>query len=1188
MAEVDSLEIKIEASATKAVERVTELIKKLEELKAAYTNVPNNSFGGEKKTNIPGPSKSTKQDYSSLREIIASVGKEMANMKPKALQAAKAAAQASNALRSIGGEKFNPSVAQVSDTLDSLSASLKSTNTVWGNTKANVQTTASTFAMLPPNIQRAVLANAKMQSSNHNTAKSFGILGTGISGATAKFGVYYLMAKRVTVAMADIIEGAKEWDGIEVRFLRTFGEDAEGVYNWIQRLNSELKINTQMFMQYSSLYGSLLKGFGLQQEKVTTISVGLTELSYDIWAAYNDRYKTLEDASEAVRSAITGEIEPIRNAGIALTEASLQEYLDSVGMAGVKMSELAESQKAEVRYAAMVDAALSQGIVGTYAKETTTAEGAIRTLNQQVKSLAQSFGSLLIPMLMEVIPWVQAFVDLANDAIMAIAAFFNIEIRKVDFGRNVGEIAPGAEEAETALGGAADAAKELKNAMLGIDELNVISPPTAASGGGSAGLSGWEGLELDTLWDESIFKNIQTEVDTIKGYLEDILPLVTGIATGFALWKITGNLVPTLSGLPGLLGGLMITTGVTLLIDSITDVIFGEGLTWENLLKGGGGGALAGGGIGFLLAKALGLSWTGSMITGAVIGLGVSVEVLGITDIIANGIDLENLLSTIVGGVATVAGGGVLGKKIADFILTAFKGSAVAKAIQSVGGSAGAGMIAAGGSGVLAGVPMFITGLYESLKNGISWLSATLTALGSTLSGAGVGTIIGSLGGPIGAGIGALIGLAAGLITDFGVWLYQHWDEVKQKLSEWWDGIVQFFTEALPSWWNETVAPWFTFEKWSELLYNIGHAFGQAWGSVVSFWTESVPTWWNESVAPWFTLEKWAELFSSIGASIESSWNSVVTWWDENIIKWWNESVMPWFTLEKWAELGSNIWSGITSGMGNLWEGAKKIGSDIFGGITEGLGGLWNGAKDLAGNFVSGFRDGLDSHSPSKEMVDVGEDAMDGLFIPFSRLSSITDMLAVELDNMRAIASTFASDTLAMIKNGIDTFLVALTDGEAAAKDATDSMTRMFRTMSNNSVSAINGIISRLNAIPRNITTVHTIITESVSGGSSKSTKAYASGGFPDHGQLFLAREAGPELVGTIGGNTAVANNAQIEAGIEEAAYRGFMRAMSAQQQQPVVVENKVYLDRKQLRASMKQADREAGANIMSGGVLAY
>ena len=45
--------------------------------------------------------------------------------------------------------------------------------------------------------------------------------------------------------------------------------------------------------------------------------------------------------------------------------------------------------------------------------------------------------------------------------------------------------------------------------------------------------------------------------------------------------------------------------------------------------------------------------------------------------------------------------------------------------------------------------------------------------------------------------------------------------------------------------------------------------------------------------------------------------------------------------------------------------------------------------------------------------------------------------------------------------------------------------------------------------------------------------KTYAQGGFPDIGQLFIANEAGPELVGTMGGSTAVANNEQIVEGIK-------------------------------------------------------
>ena len=44
--------------------------------------------------------------------------------------------------------------------------------------------------------------------------------------------------------------------------------------------------------------------------------------------------------------------------------------------------------------------------------------------------------------------------------------------------------------------------------------------------------------------------------------------------------------------------------------------------------------------------------------------------------------------------------------------------------------------------------------------------------------------------------------------------------------------------------------------------------------------------------------------------------------------------------------------------------------------------------------------------------------------------------------------------------------------------------------------------------------------------------RGYATGGYPTTGQMFIARDAGPEYVGTMGGHTAVANNEQIVAGI--------------------------------------------------------
>lgn len=54
-----------------------------------------------------------------------------------------------------------------------------------------------------------------------------------------------------------------------------------------------------------------------------------------------------------------------------------------------------------------------------------------------------------------------------------------------------------------------------------------------------------------------------------------------------------------------------------------------------------------------------------------------------------------------------------------------------------------------------------------------------------------------------------------------------------------------------------------------------------------------------------------------------------------------------------------------------------------------------------------------------------------------------------------------------------------------------------------------------------------------------------ASGGMVNTGQLFIAREAGPEMVGTMGGRTTVANNDQIVAGISSGVYNAVVSAMA-------------------------------------------
>lgn len=73
-------------------------------------------------------------------------------------------------------------------------------------------------------------------------------------------------------------------------------------------------------------------------------------------------------------------------------------------------------------------------------------------------------------------------------------------------------------------------------------------------------------------------------------------------------------------------------------------------------------------------------------------------------------------------------------------------------------------------------------------------------------------------------------------------------------------------------------------------------------------------------------------------------------------------------------------------------------------------------------------------------------------------------------------------------------------------------------------------------------------------GGKWQPITAYANGGGPNAGELFMAREAGPEMVGTIGGHTAVMNNDQIVASVSAGVYQAVVSAMGGQNDRPIVL----------------------------------
>ena len=128
----------------------------------------------------------------------------------------------------------------------------------------------------------------------------------------------------------------------------------------------------------------------------------------------------------------------------------------------------------------------------------------------------------------------------------------------------------------------------------------------------------------------------------------------------------------------------------------------------------------------------------------------------------------------------------------------------------------------------------------------------------------------------------------------------------------------------------------------------------------------------------------------------------------------------------------------------------------------------------------------------------------------------------------------FFSTAWESIKNAFQTAFTAIGN---FAKSIFNGVIGRVEAMVNRIINAINSLISGFNRV---VSWAANIIGANWSGLSlipTVSLPRLADGGFVDEGQLFIAREAGAEMVGGIGRRTAVANNDQITDGIAQAVF---------------------------------------------------
>jgi hypothetical protein len=82
---------------------------------------------------------------------------------------------------------------------------------------------------------------------------------------------------------------------------------------------------------------------------------------------------------------------------------------------------------------------------------------------------------------------------------------------------------------------------------------------------------------------------------------------------------------------------------------------------------------------------------------------------------------------------------------------------------------------------------------------------------------------------------------------------------------------------------------------------------------------------------------------------------------------------------------------------------------------------------------------------------------------------------------------------------------------------------------------------------------------------------------------MFIAREAGPELVGTIGNRSAVANNDQIVESVSTGVYQAVVAALGSGNEEGGETQIIINLDGEKIYANQQKIARNRGYNLGMG-----
>ena len=945
--------------------------------------------------------------------------------------------------------------------------------------------------------------------------------------------------------------------------------DSDGNATYTGKKN--LGMNPNTVMNYQAMFAQVSESIGVAEESALNFSNALTMLGTD-WASL--RNTTFEQSFEKFASALAGQSRAVRAFGIDITNATLQEYAYKYGLS-TAVSEMNQATKAQLRLLAMLDQ--SKVAFGDLANTMNSPANQLRMLQQNFANLARTIGNLFLPIVEKVLPYINGLVMALQRLFAWIGSLLGIEFKSINSSmggadNGMENFVSDTEDAGDALKEADKAAKKLKNTVLGFDELNQLNDNSDSSG--SKDDDGKSGTGGSPILDEAIAKALeeyQKAWDEAFARMDNKAQEVADrICDAFKKGDYKGI-------------GTYISNGITNALESIQ---------WDKVYKvasnfGTGLAQFLNGLITPELFSALGGTIAGSLNTAvyAALSFGETFDWTNLGESIAAGInrffkdfDFKALAETL----------NVWAKGLIDALTTALRktdwkkiGQSIATFISEIDFLSIAWKLDKLALSLISAIGDTITGFVETAP-----LESAIVALFMGLKFSGLG---GTLGGVIAQRLAeqgitlkkVVIGLGLGLATfkladsnnkisnligaPITAFLASHTLTGKMKLSLKVAAITLAWEggENLGKLIGEKLFPkdkdYYKDFKW----FGDGGFFDTFLSSIedgsyseaMALWKQDIDDWWE----PWNEKAKEMEgkndeIFGELKSTVETKWNEIVKFWEE---KKPLKKIKA--TYEEFKEKVKKKWSNVT----RYW-GSKHPLEEVkttYQNIKEKLSKKWDKAisywktKKILNEVKTTYQNIKEKLSKKwSEAIKYWKSKN-----PLKEVKTTYQNIKEKLSKKWSEARTWWNDKKSKLKKISAEFpdiLGGLSEKWNEMKKWWDSLGLKFPSISIGKFHIEydkDGFASKL--------------WKTLGFDGTPNISFYAGGGFPETGELFMARENGiNEMVGKIGNRSTVANNDQIVEAVSAGVADGVMQAMMAvmggsQQNQAPVIENVFKVD---------------------------